>query len=103
LPLTFSSTYKVGLGLWNHPAEAIFSEGLIYMAGIYLFFKNTKPLNKKGIILIWILIVLLIIFYIMNLISPPPPSSAMVSWSALLLWLFVLLGYKIEKNRIAKL
>jgi membrane-bound metal-dependent hydrolase YbcI (DUF457 family) len=99
LPLTYTSTEKVGLGLWNYPAPAIFTECLIYVTGIFLFLKNTKALNKKGNILSWILISLLAIFYVMNLISPPPPSTDAVSYSALLLWLFVFIGYWIDKNR----
>jgi hypothetical protein len=101
LALTYTSLKKVGLGLWNYPAAAIFSECLIYTVGIYLYFKSTKAVNKKGTILLWVLVSLLAIFYIMNLVSPPPPSVEMVSYSALFLWLFVFLGFWIDKNRIA--
>ncbi len=101
LPITYSSVEKVGLGLWNYPAAAIITESLIYIVGIYLYFKNTKPLNRKGSVLIWIFVSLLAVFYIMNLVGPPPPSVEMVSYSALLLWLFVFLGYWIDKNRIS--
>lgn len=99
LALTYTSADKVGLGLWNHPAAAIFVECLIYVIGIWLYFNNTIALNKKGNILAWVLIALLAIFYVMNLIGPPPPSTEAVSYSALLLWLFVFMGYWIDKNR----
>jgi membrane-bound metal-dependent hydrolase YbcI (DUF457 family) len=101
LPLTYTSSEKVGLGLWNFPAAAIFLECLIYAAGIYLYLKSTRAINKKGTILIWIFISVFAIFYIMNLAGPPPPSAEMVSWSSLILWLFVFLGYWIDKNRSA--
>ncbi len=100
LPLTYGSSEKVGLGLWNHPAAAIIIECMIYGAGIYLYFKSTKPVNRKGTILIWVMLSLLLIFYIMNLVGPPPPSPEMVSWSALSLWLFVFLGYWIDRNTV---
>lgn len=102
LPLTYTSSDKVGLGLWNYPAPAIFVECLIYATGIWLYFKNTTAINKKGNILVWTLVSLLAIFYIMNLLSPPPPSTDAVSYSALLLWLFVFMGYWIDKNRTNK-
>lgn len=99
LQLTFDTNNKVGLGLWNHPVAAIISEVLIYCMGVYLFLKNTA-LNKKGRILFGIMISLLAIFHIMNLLSPPPPSVNAVAYSALLLWLFVFLGYWVDKNSV---
>jgi membrane-bound metal-dependent hydrolase YbcI (DUF457 family) len=101
LPLTYTSTEKFGLGLWNFPAAAIIIESLIFVLGIYFYFISTKAVNKKGRVLIWVMILLLTIFYIMNLIGPTPPSTAAVSYSALLLWLFVFMGYWIDKNRVA--
>jgi hypothetical protein len=103
LPLTYTSSKKLGLGLWNYPAAAIISESLIYLAGIYLYLKNTKAINKKGTILLWVFVILLAFFYIMNLAGPPPPSPSIVSYSALSLWLFVFFGYWIDKNRKAVL
>lgn len=99
LPLTYTSSQKIGLGLWNYPGPAIFAECLIYISGIYIYLKNTKAINKKGNILLWILLLLLAAFYAINLSGPPPPSTKMVSYSALALWIFVALGYWIDKNR----
>lgn len=101
LALTYTSDEKVGLGLWNYPAAAITIETLIFVGGAWLYFKSTKAINKKGNILIWVLLSLLAFFHILNLVGPPPPSVEAVSYSALLLWLFVFLGYWIDKNRVA--
>jgi len=101
LAVSFTSTHKLGLGLWNHPVAAIFVEGIIFIAGVYIYFSATKPLNTKGKVLPWILTGLLGIFYVMNLAGPAPPSVNAVSYSALLLWAFVLLGYWTDKNRRA--
>jgi hypothetical protein len=101
LPLTYTSSEKVGLGLWNYPEAAIILESFFYITGVYLYLKYTKAKNKKGNILIWVMVLLLALFYIMNLLGPPPPSVELVSYSALLLWLFVFLGYWIDKNRVA--
>jgi len=36
------------------------------------------------------------------LFSPPPPSVKAIAWAGEAMWLFVLLGFWIDRNRIAK-
>lgn len=99
LPLLFDDKEKYGLGLWNHPALSIILESLIFILGIYWYRSATTALNKKGNILLWVLIGLLTLFFVLNLAGPPPPSEAAVTYSAMLMWLFVGLGYWIGANR----
>ncbi|BFG70265.1 hypothetical protein KACHI17_11460 [Sediminibacterium sp. KACHI17] len=99
LPISFSDEQKYGMGLWNYPAISIIVEILIFITGIYLYFNQSVEENQKGKWLPWTIVILLAIFFVMNIIGPPPPSTNAVSYSALLLWLFVGLGYWAEKNR----
>jgi membrane-bound metal-dependent hydrolase YbcI (DUF457 family) len=99
LPITFTSENKFGMGLWNYPAVSIIIESLIFIAGIYLYFNKSVAENKKGKWLPLTIVILLALFFVMNIIGPPPPSTSAVSYSALLLWLFVGLGYWADLNR----
>lgn len=101
LAVSFTSPHKLGLGLWNYPVAAIVLESIVFIAGVYIYLSGTKPLNAKGKVLPLVLTGLLGIIYVMNLAGPPPPSVNAVSYSALLLWAFVLLGYWTDKNRVA--
>ena len=53
LPLYPGSALKVGFGLWNSIAATVIVEGLIFLGGVYLYFKSTKAENKKGTFALW--------------------------------------------------
>lgn len=92
------SNYKVGLGLWNSAPVTMIIEGLIFVAGIFLFLKTCRFGNIKGKIIFWSLILLLTVIYLLSTFGPPPPSAEPVAYSGLLLWLFVAWGYWINKQ-----
>lgn len=100
LPLVPWSDLKVGFGLWNSVPFTILVELLIFVLGAFLYIKTTKAKNKKGSLGLWSLIVFFIIIYFMNLVSPPPPSVDAIGYAGLLLWLFVIWAYWIDKNRM---
>jgi hypothetical protein len=94
LPLTPFSDFKVGLGLWNHPAFEIILEVGMFVIGIYLYYTSANPKRK---ISFWLLIGFFLISYLSNLLGPPPPKPEAVAWTANLMWLFVIWGWWIEK------
>ncbi len=99
LPIFPGYSLKVGFGLWNSFAATVIFEGLIFILGIYLYYKSTKPKNKIGIYSLIGLIVFLVAMYISNLVGPPPPSIEMIGIVGNAQWLIVLWGYWIDKNR----
>lgn len=99
LPLYPGSSLKFGLGLWNFVSLTILVEGIIFLAGAYLYIASTKAENKKGSIGLWLLLVFLAAIYISGIFSPPPPSAEAIAYSGLLQWLFVAWGYFIDRNR----
>jgi len=99
LPLSFSETKMAGLGLWNNKTLTIIIEGGIFVFGSLIYLGSTKPVNKKGSILFWIFLFLLSVIYVMNLLGPPPPNVKAIGYAGLLQWLFIGLGYWIDKNR----
>ena len=99
LPIIPGYSLKVGFGLWNSFAATIIFEGLIFILGVYFYYKSTKPKNKIGVYSLIGLIVFLIVMYISNLVGPPPPSIEMIGIVGNAQWLIILWGYWIDKNR----
>jgi len=95
LPLTPFSGSKAGAGLWNHPAAAVVLELVLFIAGSLLYFFSVKPRRK---ILFWVLVLLLAGIHLANIFGPPPPSISAVSWSANLMWIFVLMAWWLERE-----
>jgi hypothetical protein len=102
LPIFPGYNLKVGFGLWNNLPATIILEGIIFVLGLYLYYKATKAKNKVGTYSLIGLIVFLIAMYISNLVGPPPPSIEMIGIVGNAQWLIVLWGYWIDKNREAK-
>jgi hypothetical protein len=103
LPLYPGNSPKVGLELWRSPLATAIVEGFIFVIGIILYLRATSAKNKTGVVVFWLLITLLVVSHIANLFSPPPPSVNAIAWAGQAMWLFVILGFWIDKNRVAKL
>jgi hypothetical protein len=56
--------------------------------------------NRKGELGFWALVVFLVIVYLMNLFGPPPESAEAIPYVGLSLWLLVIWGFWIDKNRV---
>ena len=99
LPIFPGGSIKVGFGLWNSILSTIIIEGLIFLAGVYFYFKSTKAENKKGKFALWSLVIFLILVYVMNIIGPPPNSAEAIGYVGLSQWLIIAWGYWIDRNR----
>jgi hypothetical protein len=100
LPLSPWSNYKVGFGVWNSVPATIIVECAFFAAGIFLYSRTTKALNKKGSIGLWSLIIFLIIMYFLSLSSTPPADEKVIGISGFSQWIIIFWGYWINKNRI---
>jgi membrane-bound metal-dependent hydrolase YbcI (DUF457 family) len=99
LPLVPWSETRVGLELWNSLIGTIMLEGSLFAAGVYLYLKATRALNRTGVWALWTLVCFLAIIYITNLFGPPPSSVEPIGYIGLAQWLLVLWGYWIDRNR----
>ena len=90
----------VGLELWSSRLLTMVVEASLFAAGIWMYVSATRPVDRRGTIWLVAAIALLLAIYCANLFSPPPPSVDAVAISALAMWLFVAMGYKIDRHRM---
>jgi FtsH-binding integral membrane protein len=102
LPLYPGSSVKLGLELWRFPVVTAAIEGFIFFVGLFFYLRSTKAKNRTGSIVLSVLVILLLVSHIANLFSPPPPSVEAVAWAGQAMWLFVLLGFWADKNRVPR-
>jgi membrane-bound metal-dependent hydrolase YbcI (DUF457 family) len=102
LPLINNESMKFGLGLWNNFAGTVIVEFGLFAIGIYLYYSATSAKNKTGTYSLVSLLALLVIIHLGNLFGPPPPDVTMIAAAGNAMWLFVVWGWWIDKNRNAK-
>jgi len=99
LPITTGGATRIGLGLWNHPGLALATESALFIVGAAMYTSATRPRNRTGEIGFWFLIVILVAIYFSALYGPPPPNPGAVAIAGHLLWLFVIWGYWVDRQR----
>jgi membrane-bound metal-dependent hydrolase YbcI (DUF457 family) len=99
LPLAGNESVKFGFGLWESITGTIVVEFGLFAAGAYVYMTTTTAKNKTGTYALVALLAFLAIMHIGNLFGPPPPSVEMIAVAGNAMWLFVLWGWWIDKNR----
>ena len=102
LPVIPGNPLLLGFGLWNLPYISFTLEGIIFLAGLYYYYNVTSAKNKFGKYGLIALIVILIVIQIGNMLGSAPPDVSAIAWAGQLQWLFVVLAFFTDKNRIAK-
>ena len=90
---------KVGLGLWNSLIGTLVVEGVIFIAGIFIYLKSTRATNRTGVVALWSLIAFLVLVYLGNIFGDPPPSEKVLGYAGLSQWLLVAWAFWIDRNR----
>lgn len=101
LPVLPGDPVRLGLGLWNYPVLTFLAELSIFSAGVYLYYRATSPKNRFGKYGLITLITLLILIQAANMFGPPPPNVNAIAWAGNLQWLFVILAFYVDKNRVS--
>ncbi|HET6567606.1 MAG TPA: metal-dependent hydrolase [Rhodothermales bacterium] len=99
LPLIPGISAKVGLGLWNAPVATVILEGILFVAGIWLYVRATRPRNRTGTFALWSLLAVLVLIYASSIVSPPPQDVKSVAVFALAGWLVPFWAYWADRNR----
>jgi membrane-bound metal-dependent hydrolase YbcI (DUF457 family) len=100
LPLYPGNSPYFGFGLWNFPLVTALLEGIIFLVGIIFYIKKTSAKNAIGKFGLWVLIALLVLIHIGNIFGPPPTNVTSLAWAAQFQWIFVLLAFGVDYNRI---
>jgi hypothetical protein len=102
MPVTLNSPVRLGAGLWNVPVLAVTLELVMFALGVWLYLRHTRAINRKGSIGLWALVSFLLLVYAASLFGPPPPSATAVAWSAQALWLVIIWGFWVDRNRTVR-
>ena len=101
MPL-YPGSAEVGLGLWNSVAGTVFVEGLLFIAGVAIYARVTRPRDGIGRWGLWGLALLLAASYVLSLIAPTPTDQRALAIGSLVGGgLIVVLGMWVDKHREA--
>lgn len=89
LPLYPGSEVRVGLGLWNSIPGTLIVESTLFIGGVWLYAKQTRPVDKIGAYGFGSFVALLVVLYIGTWLGPPPPSEIVLAYAALIMWLVI--------------
>ncbi|MBI3611443.1 MAG: hypothetical protein HY204_12190 [Nitrospirae bacterium] len=99
LPLYPGGEMRIGLGLWNSIPATIVVEGTLFIIGVWLYAKQTRPMDNIGVYGFWSFAALLILLYLGNLFGPPPPSEKVLAFAALIIWLVIPWVWWFDRHR----
>ena len=99
MPLLIGGGPLIGLGLWNSIPGTVAVETALFLAGVALYARATRALDRTGTFAFGGLVAFLLLVSVANLMGPPPPSALAVAWVAQSIWLLVLWGYWIDRHR----
>lgn len=83
---------KLGLGLWNSIPLTFAVEGAMFVAGLWIYGRATRPLDGQGRWGLVGLVAVLLLVYVAGPLGGPPPSvralwiAAVTGITAILLW-----------------
>jgi membrane-bound metal-dependent hydrolase YbcI (DUF457 family) len=104
LPLTPFGTEKVGLGMWNSLPLTVLTETIIFIAGVFIYIKNTRAINAKGKWGLWALTIFFVVAEVFNMFGPPPENDipALVGSFVVLQAIVLGLAHLTDRNRVVK-
>jgi LexA-binding, inner membrane-associated putative hydrolase len=93
---------KVGLGLWNAPAVELVLEAAIYLTGVAVYLRATRPRDRVGRYAAWAFAVFMPLMHVAAAAGPPPPSINALAWmSTVLPWPLLLWTRWFDRHREA--
>jgi membrane-bound metal-dependent hydrolase YbcI (DUF457 family) len=99
LPLWPGSDVKVGLGAWRSVPLTFVLELAVFIPGLLMYQRTTRPKDKIGRWGLWSMVIVLLAIFFSGITSPPPADGRTVALAALGLWLFVPLGWWVDRHR----
>ena len=100
LPLVPGGSMRVGLGLWNSVPATLIVEAAMFVAGVWIYQRTTRAVDRTGRLGFWILVALLAVIYVGNAFGQPPPSVRALALVALAAWIFPFWAAWIDRHRL---
>jgi len=102
LPL-YPEGARLGLGLWNSILATVIVEGLMYVAGIWIYLRVTRAKDGIGRWGSWSFIIVVAALYVVNIFSPPLPNERLLAMVAIpYIWLLILWAWWADRHREAR-
>jgi hypothetical protein len=98
LPLYPSGAARFGFGLWRSPVATVVVELCVYFAGVWIYSRSTRAVDRIGRFGLWSLVVFLVALYAASF-GPPPPSVRALAWTALIGWPLTLWPWWVDRHR----
>jgi hypothetical protein len=102
MPLWPGPSPLLGLGLWDSIPATLLVEGALFLTGILVYVRSTRPLDRTGFWALWTLLLVQAAMWASGPWAPPPPSPSVLAWFSLGLWLFVLWAWWADRHRVAR-
>jgi membrane-bound metal-dependent hydrolase YbcI (DUF457 family) len=99
LPLWPGSEVKLGLGAWRSIPLTIAIELAVFIPGLLVYLRTTRPKDRVGTWGLWGMVAVLVGIFFSGFTSAPPTDGRSVAFGALGLWLFVPWGYWVDRHR----
>jgi len=99
LPLYPGSAVLAGLTLWDSLTATLAVEVPLFLIGVWLYLRATRPRDRIGTWGLGGLVGLLAVIYVGNLFGPPPPDVTAIAWVGQLQCLLVLWAYWVDAHR----
>ncbi len=99
LPLWPWGGAMAGLRLWSSLPLTLALEVPLFVLGVWLYARSTRPLDGAGRWGLVGLVLFLFVIYAGNVLGSPPPSVTAIAWVGQLQWLLVLWAYWVDQHR----
>lgn len=91
---------RVGLGLWNWIAGALFVEAVMFVAGLAIYLTTTRARDRIGRYGLAGFVLVLLLSYVASLLSPPPTNMRALAGGGIVFgWLFVWVAAWVDGHR----
>jgi membrane-bound metal-dependent hydrolase YbcI (DUF457 family) len=99
LPL-WPSGPRVGLGLWNSVAATVIVELVVFIIGLWMYLRVTRPRGSRGRLSLWSLVAVVALIFFASL-GPIPPGTSQrtIAMMTMVLWLFIPWAWWIDYTR----
>jgi hypothetical protein len=98
LPLWPGNETRVGLGLWESLPATLVVEAAIFSAGLLLYLRTTRPVDRTGRLALAGLVAFLLLVYAGNLFGSAPPSVRAIAWAGHAQWVLVAWAYWVDRH-----